>query len=102
MKKSFDDARSEMERCADTVEQRAKQRLARHSHFHNRAGNFQYEHRNDTLTVRGCVPSFYLKQLLQTLLKGLDGVEQIDNQVDVVPNDVASSFRWRSSSTTGI
>jgi len=34
--------------------------------------------------LRGRVPSFYLKQILQTWLRRLDGVEQIDNQVDVV------------------
>ncbi len=36
------------------------------------------------LVVRGCVASFYLKQMLQTVLKDLDGVRQIDNQVEVV------------------
>jgi hypothetical protein len=36
------------------------------------------------LTLRGRVPTFYLKQMLQTFLRDLAGVEQIDNQVDVV------------------
>ena len=38
-------------------------------------------------------PSFYLKQVLQTLLRNLDGVKQIDNQVDVVTSTGLSSVR---------
>jgi len=36
------------------------------------------------LTLDGRLPSFYLKQVLQTLLRDLDGVTRIDNRVDVV------------------
>jgi hypothetical protein len=36
--------------------------------------------------VRGTVPTFYLKQLLQNVLKDVDGVRAIDNQVAVVAN----------------
>jgi BON domain len=43
------------------------------------------------LIIRGRVPSFYLKQVLQTLLRGIDGVDQIDNQVDVVSSSGLSS-----------
>ena len=35
------------------------------------------------LTLRGQLPSFYLKQLLQTLLRDVEGVVQVNNQVDV-------------------
>ncbi len=44
---------------------------------------FDFECNNGVLVVRGCVPTFYLKQVLQTLLKGLEGVRRIDNQVQV-------------------
>jgi hypothetical protein len=40
--------------------------------------------RDGVLTLRGRVPTFYLKQMLQTWLRNLDGVQRIDNQVDVV------------------
>ena len=36
------------------------------------------------LTLRGRVATFYLKQVLQTLLMDLDGVPQVDNEVEVV------------------
>ena len=49
--------------------------------------------RRDVLTVRGCVPTFYLKQVLQTMLKELNGVGRVDNQVDVVCSSGLSSVR---------
>ena len=36
------------------------------------------------LTLRGCVPSYYLKQIAQETLAPLEGLAQIDNQIDVV------------------
>jgi hypothetical protein len=61
--------------------QRAGDLLERHTHFQGRSKHFRYETDGDVLTVRGTVPSFYLKQLLQVALKGL-GL-RIDNQVTV-------------------
>jgi hypothetical protein len=75
------------------VEHLARDIVARHCHFRGRADYFQFVKRNDVLTVRGRVPSFYLKQMLQTLLKDLDGVRWIDNQVEVVACDGLSSVR---------
>jgi hypothetical protein len=75
------------------VEQEARRLLAQHSHFRGRAAAFQYEYREDVLVVRGCVPSFYLKQVLQTALKPIDGVAWIDNQVNVVSSYGLSSIR---------
>jgi hypothetical protein len=45
------------------------------------------------LTLRGCVPSFYLKQTLQELLRDIEQVKQIDNQTDVVNSSGLSSVR---------
>ena len=36
------------------------------------------------LTLGGSLPSFYLKQVLQEVLRNIDQVEHIDNNVDVV------------------
>ena len=36
------------------------------------------------LTLRGCLPSYYLKQIAQETLAPLEGLAQIDNQIDVV------------------
>ncbi len=43
------------------------------------------------LTLQGRVPTFHLKQILQTMLRGLEGVEQIENQVNVVSSNGLSS-----------
>ena len=36
------------------------------------------------LTLGGSLPSFYLKQVLQEVLRNIDQVEHIDNNIDVV------------------
>jgi hypothetical protein len=45
---------------------------------------FGYEYQEDVLIERGCVPTFYLKQVLHTVLRELEGVKCIDNRVDVI------------------
>ena len=54
---------------------------------------FRYD--QGVLILQGRLPSFYLKQVLQTLLRDLEGVEQIDNQVEVVSATGLSSTRPR-------
>ena len=77
----------------ENVERAAQQLVAQHCHFYGRANRFQFVQFDDVLTIRGCVPTFYLKQVLQSLLKDLEGVRWIDNQVDVVACDGLSSVR---------
>jgi osmotically-inducible protein OsmY len=43
------------------------------------------------LTLTGLVPTFYLKQLATALAGGVEGVEQIDNRLDV--SDFRSPLR---------
>ena len=50
---------------------------------------WQYE--DEMLTLRGCVPSFHLKQVLQELLRGIEEVQCIANNVDVVSSSGLSS-----------
>lgn len=38
----------------------------------------------DALVVEGVVPSFYLKQLVQQVLRDVRGVRRVDNRVAVV------------------
>jgi hypothetical protein len=97
---SFDDSTNDLETSARTIEQRAHELLSRHSHFRGHAGGFQYECRSGVLIVRGCVPTFYLKQVLQTALKEVEGVARIDNQVDVISSEGMSSERSGSSRST--
>ena len=41
------------------------------------------EVRDSTLTLRGRLPSFYLKQIAQTVVRRIDGIVMIDNEVEV-------------------
>ena len=61
-----------------------RHRLANHSLFHGRAHLIEVEEINGRLVITGKLPSFYLKQVLQTALRDIDGVQDIDNQVDVI------------------
>ena len=36
------------------------------------------------LVLRGCLPSYYLKQVAQTVVAQLEGVRRIDNRIQVV------------------
>ena len=42
------------------------------------------EFHEGVLTLRGQVPSFYLKQVAQELIRGLDGAEEVNNRLEVV------------------
>ena len=41
--------------------------------------------RGGTLTLRGHVPSHFLKQTARALVQHLEGVETVDNRIDVIP-----------------
>jgi hypothetical protein len=49
--------------------------------------------RNGVLTIRGCLPSFYLKQVLIAHLQRVDGVQRVDDFVDVINSHGLSSTR---------
>jgi hypothetical protein len=70
------------------IADRAYATLEAHAHFRGRAGRFELVCLGDVLVVRGAVPSFYLKQVLQTILRDVDGIGQIDNQVAVISTGV--------------
>jgi hypothetical protein len=40
--------------------------------------------RGGVLVLRGCLPSYYLKQVAQEAVARLDGVQAVDNQIVVV------------------
>jgi len=75
------------------VSHRAILHLAGHSHFRCHMNYLEIEFSNDVLTVKGKLPSFYLKQLLQTILREVPGVKQIDNRVYVASSTGLSSAR---------
>lgn len=41
--------------------------------------------RQNILHLQGQVSSYYLRQMAQALIQGLEGVEAIDNQLEVIP-----------------
>ena len=61
----------------------ARERLEEHPHFRGRASVIALEMVGDTIVPSGCLPSHYLKQLLQEALKAVPGVDNVDNQVHV-------------------
>lgn len=66
------------------VEEQARQRLTNDCPYAFYFKHIRFEFSNGVLTLRGRVPTFYLKQVLQTWLRGLESVKQVDNQVAVV------------------
>jgi osmotically-inducible protein OsmY len=46
--------------------------------------NISCEYHEGVLTLRGCLPTWYLKQLAQTVVAHLAGVERIVNQIQVI------------------
>jgi hypothetical protein len=47
--------------------------------------NISCDCRYGVLVLRGSLPSFYLKQVAQEIVSRLEGVEAIDNQIQIVP-----------------
>jgi osmotically-inducible protein OsmY len=47
--------------------------------------NVDWRLEDGTLKLRGHVSSYYVRQIAQTVVQGLDGVEAIDNQLEVLP-----------------
>jgi hypothetical protein len=68
---------------AEEVVRRAKILIESHPHFVGRSRLFKFEYTEETLVICGAVPTFYLKQMLQSTLKNLDGVRLLDNRVSV-------------------
>lgn len=79
-------------RDACGLEEAARAALAAHSHFRGRADHFVLVASEEAIVVSGAVPSFYLKQLLQSILQAVDGVQRVHNQVAVIsPHGVSSA-----------
>jgi hypothetical protein len=46
--------------------------------------NISCEWRDGALTLRGCLPSYYLKQLAQSVASRVPGVGRLENKIEVV------------------
>lgn len=75
----------------DDVVDRAKRQLARECACVYYFNDIDLECRHGVLTVRGSVPTYNLRSVLETILSHVEGVEQIDNEVSVVSSTGLSS-----------
>lgn len=67
-------------------------KLAQCTYSHS-FSKIQWKYANGTLTLQGRVASFYLKQILLTLMRNCELIERISDQVDVVSATGLSSER---------
>ncbi len=67
-----------------SVEELAYRQLSQECPYGSYFKNITCKYADGVLTLRGKLPTFYLKQVLQSWLRDVEGVEQINNQVDVV------------------
>jgi osmotically-inducible protein OsmY len=85
----------EVESVSGDVLGRVHNRLSQSCHFSRHWREISCSFHDGVLILRGCVPSFYLKQVLQSMLMDIQGVQRIDNRVDVVCSSGLSSVRYR-------
>lgn len=71
------------------------ERLSKECPYRYYFKDIDVDFRGGVLILHGRVPTFYMKQILQTRLRDIDGVARIDNQVDVVSSNGLSSIRPR-------
>lgn len=74
--------RSTRREKSSTVQQ-AHRALDESNVFRGRSQLIRIDESDGKLLLQGRLPSYYLKQMLQTVLRDVDGVDQIDNQVAV-------------------
>ena len=66
-------------------------RLSHHDLFRCRLDCLEIDCCEAKLVINGKLPSFYLKQVLQTILRDVSGVRRIDNRVNVISSSGLSS-----------
>ena len=77
------------------IEELARQRLVEDCSYAFCFNQVTFRYVQGVLILKGRLPSFYLKQLLQIRLRDLEGVERIDNRVEVVSATGLSSVQRR-------
>ncbi len=70
-------------KLARQISDRAGEILESHPHFRGRSQWVKCRCANGCLYLNGALPSFYLKQLAQEMLRDIDGVDLIVNQIVV-------------------
>jgi hypothetical protein len=87
-----DEVSVEVHRTRKAVAEGIQQRLLAcpYSYCFNRV---KWRYAQGTLTLEGNVATFYLKQMLQTMLRSVENVDEITNEVEVVSSTGLSSER---------
>jgi osmotically-inducible protein OsmY len=82
------------ETTAAQLRKRAVERLENHPYFKGRSQWIQMEFDDGLLRLKGRLPSFFLKQVVQEILRELPGVDRLKNEIvvaspsgDVGPNE---------------
>lgn len=75
------------------VLERVHDRLSQSCHFSRHWREILCDFEDGVLTLKGRLPSFYLKQVLQSIVRDVPGIERVRNQVDVVSAAGLSSVR---------
>jgi len=81
-----------VDQTGDALE-RVHDKLSQSCHFSRHWREISCDYDEGILTLRGRLPSFYLKQVLQSIVKDVPGIERVNNQVDVVSAAGLSSVR---------
>jgi hypothetical protein len=75
------------------VVEAARTALEEHRHFRGRSQLFVLTAYEGILVVRGVAPSYYIKQMVQSVLGQIEGVARVDNQVAVINPQGLSSVQ---------
>jgi hypothetical protein len=71
------------ETISKSLSDRARGVIAEQAYFRGASYPIDIQSVENVLVVTGCVPSFYLKQLLQSELSRIEGVQRVENRVEV-------------------
>ena len=85
------------------IAERANQALYEHPCFRGRATWVHCATRGDHIVISGRVPSFYLKQLAQEVLRRVSGMPPIDNRLEIVhaPGHMKTDHRRQQPNQIG-
>ena len=57
--------------------------------------NVTCDSQDGVLVLRGCLPSYFLKQMAQAVVSHVEGVKKILNQIEVVTVPAVAPRRWQ-------
>lgn len=81
----------------ESLEARARRSIEQECSYAYYFRYIRFSSRDGVLTVRGCLPTFYLKQVLVAHLQRVDGVRRVEDRVDVISSNGLSSVRQSSA-----